>query len=100
MSEANMQAAVSTTGKTQKQRGLWSDAFHDLRKRPTVIVSSVVILLIMLIGIFQGQDVNYCDLGLTRGPMSGSHWFGFDEFGCDYYAQAIYGAGPSIQLAI
>lgn len=106
MSDANLQAAVSTAPKTQKQRGLWSDAFHDLRKRPTVIISSVVILLILLIAFvpglfnFQGQDVKYCDLALTRGPMSGSHWFGFDEFGCDYYAQAIYGAGPSIQLAV
>ncbi|GIG65478.1 ABC transporter permease [Phytomonospora endophytica] len=106
MSDANVQVTAAVVPKTQKTRSLWSDAFHDLRKRPTVVISALVILVMLLIGFFpglfnfQGQNPKACDLALTRGGMSGSHWFGFDEFGCDYYAQAIYGAGPSIQLAI
>lgn len=95
-----------TTPVQTKTRSLWADAFHDLRKRPTVIISSIVILIILFIAFFPGalnfkdQNVKLCDLANSRGPMSGDHWFGFDEFGCDYYAQALYGAGPSIQLAL
>ena len=98
--------AAPAAGRATKQRSLWSDAFHDLRKKPVVVISSAVIFLLLLISVFpglfnfKGQDVKACDLAFTRGAMSGDHWFGFDEFGCDYYAQAIYGAGPSIELAL
>ncbi|GLZ81084.1 peptide ABC transporter permease [Actinorhabdospora filicis] len=93
-----------STPKPSKQRSLWSDAFHDLRKRPTVIVSVVVLLVVFAIAffpsLFTSVDYKQCDIALTKaGPVSG-HPLGFDEFGCDLYSQAIYGAGPSIQLAL
>lgn len=87
-----------------KVRSLWSDAFHDLRKRPIVIISAAIILFMMLIaafpGLFSSQDPEDCRLERFFGSPSGSAWFGYDQFGCDYWAMTIYGARPSIVVGL
>jgi len=88
----------------QRAAGLWRDAIRDLRKRPTVIISLLVIIAVLAIGffpsLFTGTNPKACDISLNKAPAAPGHPFGFSHEGCDYYAQTIYGAGPSIQLSL
>lgn len=88
----------------EKVRSLWSDAFHDLRKRPQVLICSAVILLLILIaafpGLFTSKDPRDCQLERFFGAPSADAWFGYDQYGCDYFAMTIYGARPSIVVGL
>jgi ABC-type dipeptide/oligopeptide/nickel transport system permease subunit len=94
----------NNNGTSTRQASLMGDAFRDLRKRPRVIFSVIVIVPILLIAfvpqLFTSIDPEVCKIGKAmNGPTSG-HIFGFSSDGCDYYAQTIYGAGPSIKLSL
>ncbi|MEV0650929.1 ABC transporter permease [Phytomonospora sp. NPDC050363] len=90
--------------KPEKNRNLWSDAFHELRKRPVVIASSLIIVVLIFIaafpGLFTSEDPEDCRLERFYGAPSGGHWFGFDQFGCDYFSMTMYGARPSIVVGL
>ncbi|MFF0307190.1 ABC transporter permease [Streptosporangium sp. NPDC004379] len=93
--------------KPPKAASLWSDAWHDLRRRPLFIGSAVLIAVILLIAAFPGLftsvnpfDAASCDLGKARQPMSGAHFFGTDNLGCDVYARTLYGARNSVVVGL
>jgi oligopeptide transport system permease protein len=96
--------------KREQARSLWGDAWRDLRKRPTFIVSAVLILLLIVIAVFPGlftdTDPRAADLthNYLRRPdytdFFGAGWFGYDGQGRSIYARVLYGARASITVGI
>lgn len=99
-----IEEAVTETPKVAKPASLFGDAVRDLRRRPTVILSVVIIVPILLIAffpwLFTSVDPEVCRIAKVKAPPEPGHPFGFSPDGCDYYAQTIYGAGPSIKLSL
>ncbi|MER5325460.1 ABC transporter permease [Streptosporangium roseum] len=93
--------------KPPKAASLWSDAWHDLRRRPLFIGSAVLISIFLIMSAFPWLftsvdpfDAASCRLADARQGMSGAHWFGTDNLGCDVYARTIYGARNSIVVGV
>jgi len=87
-----------------KPRSLWSDAWHDLRRRPLFIIASAVIFLLVLVALFPSwftsADPGHKDLDFMRRPPSGDAWFGNDVQGRDVYARVIYGARWTLLVGV
>jgi oligopeptide transport system permease protein len=87
---------------------LTGDAWRDLRRNPLFVVASAVIALMVALavapsvfaGLFGHGDPRACDLAQSNLGSSSGHPFGFDQQGCDLYANVIYGARPSIVIGI
>jgi oligopeptide transport system permease protein len=92
------------TGAIGKPRSLWSDAWHDLRRNPTFVISALLILFLIVVAVFPslftGTDPRSCDLGQSNKGGVPGHPFGFDRQGCDIYSRVIYGARASITVGI
>ncbi|MEV4247273.1 ABC transporter permease [Streptosporangium canum] len=93
--------------KPPRAASLWSDAWHDLRRRPLFISSAVLIGIFLIMSVFPWLftsvdpfDAASCRLADARQGMSGAHWFGTDNLGCDVYARTIYGARNSIVVGV
>ncbi|MFV2021890.1 ABC transporter permease [Micromonospora sp. LOL_023] len=88
----------------ERSASLWADARRQLLRDPVFIVASIYVLLVASMAAFPilwtRQDPRACDVQRTRIPPSWEHPFGFNNLGCDYYSHAIYGARPSLQIAI
>ncbi len=103
-------ATEDTTGlpaaatQNDKPRSLLSDAWHDLRRRPTFVVSAMMLLFLFVVAafpqLFSQVDPKFCDLTQSRGGPTSGHPLGFNKQGCDVYARMIYGARPSILVGI
>ncbi|MDB1089700.1 ABC transporter permease [Streptomyces sp. ACA25] len=97
-------AAALTGGGSGPSRSLWSDAWHDLRRNPVFLLASAIVLTMISMVLFPtlwtSADPRACDLSRAREKPSAEHPFGFSNLGCDYYAQVVHGAGPSIQIAV
>ena len=93
-----------TPARQGKPRSLWSDAWHDLRKKPVFIISMVLIVFFVVMAIFPGLftsvDPTHKDLSHTREAPSGQAWFGYDVQGRDIYARVVYGARWSILVGV
>lgn len=91
-------------GKQGKPRSLWSDAWHDLRRRPLFIIASVIILFLVVVAIFPewftSADPNHRDLSRSRQTPSGAAWFGYDVQGQDIFARAVYGTRWSLLVGV
>jgi oligopeptide transport system permease protein len=89
---------------TGKPRSLWSDAWHDLRRRPIFIASALLITALLVIAVFPGLFTNtnprFCDLHFSDQSSTNGHPFGFNQQGCDVYARTLYGARPSITVGV
>jgi ABC-type dipeptide/oligopeptide/nickel transport system permease subunit len=48
----------------------------------------------------RGAQPRDCDLANSADPPSAEHWFGFDQQGCDFQAQVVYGARNSLIIGI
>ena len=48
----------------------------------------------------RGADPRACDLANSKAPPSAEHWFGFDQQGCDYLANVVYGARNSLIIGL
>lgn len=90
--------------KGEKPRSLLSDAWHDLRRSPIFVVSSVLILFLIFVaafpGLFTNVDPRFCELKNARAGSSSGHLFGFDRQGCDVFARTLYGARPSMLVGV
>ena len=89
---------------SEKARGLWSDAWYDLRRKPVFYISGLLILFLIFISLWPGviatQDPLNCQLINSQNPPSAGHWFGFDQQGCDVYTRTVYGARNSIAVGL
>ncbi|MFD7921204.1 ABC transporter permease [Streptomyces sp. NPDC059740] len=87
-----------------RNRSLWSDAWHDLRRNPVFLVSAALIVFFVLLAIrptlLTGTDPLDCDIALSQeGPRAG-HPFGFDTQGCDVFARTVHGARASVTVGV
>jgi len=84
-----------------RQQSLWSDAWKSLKRNPLFWIGSVLGVFFLLMAFFpapfaRGADPRACDLANSKAPPSAEHWFGYDQQGCDYLAQVVYGARSSL----
>ncbi|GAB2746325.1 ABC transporter permease [Amycolatopsis magusensis] len=96
--------ATAATGVSARPRGLFGDAWRDLRRRPMFWISSSIILVIVVMAVFPSlftsADPNLGDLQRQRQPPSAQAWFGYDNQGYDIYARVIHGARASIVVGV
>ncbi len=83
---------------------LWSDAWVSLRRNPIFWFSVVIVAMVVSWAAFPGLwttvDPNKCVLTENQAPPSDKHIFGTTVLGCDMYTHVIYGARPSIIIAV
>jgi oligopeptide transport system permease protein len=103
-----MSELTAPTPTAERQATLWSDAFHAMRKRPDVIIASVVLLFVFTMaafpGLFTDKNPTTC-IGreAKQRPdtwFTGEHPLGTDAFGCDFAATLVHGTRPTITLAL
>ncbi|MEU6208924.1 ABC transporter permease [Streptomyces sp. NPDC047023] len=89
---------------TERARSLWSDAWHQLRRNPVFVLSSLLILFLVVISIWPqliaSGDPLQCDLSKSQEGAEPGHPFGFDRQGCDVYTRTVYGARASITVGV
>ena len=99
-------APPGTTPSEQREVGLVGDAWRQLRRKPAFVLPGIFILIVTSMALFPtlwtSKDPLACTVsgGMSRNPPSAEHWFGTSVLGCDYYAQAIYGARTSMLIAL
>jgi oligopeptide transport system permease protein len=90
---------------SDRQNSLWSDAWKALKRNPLFWIGGVLGVFFVLVAVFpslfaRGADPRECHLINSKGAPSGEHWFGFDQQGCDYMANVVYGARSSLIIGI
>ncbi len=84
-----------------RQNSLWSDAWGALKRNPLFWIGAAFGAVFLLMALFpqlfaRGADPRACRLANSNQPPSAEHWFGFDQQGCDYLANVVYGARNSL----
>jgi oligopeptide transport system permease protein len=87
----------------EKPRGLWGDAWRDLRRKPLFWISLVLIGAMVVIAaapqLFSSINPTVpgsAELSKSLEKPSAQAWFGYDFQGNDVYARTIFGARASI----
>ncbi|MEX5718022.1 ABC transporter permease [Geodermatophilus maliterrae] len=98
-------ASPSVDVTSDRQNSLWSDAWGDLRRNPLFWIGAVFGLVFLLMALVpqlfaRGADPRACDLSSSNQKPSAEHWFGFDQQGCDYLANVVYGARNSLIIGL
>jgi ABC-type dipeptide/oligopeptide/nickel transport system permease subunit len=88
-----------------RQNSLWSDAWAQLRRSVVFWTGAVLGVLFFAVALFpsvfaRGADPRSCDLANSKGTPSAEHWLGFDNQGCDYLANVVYGARNSLLIGV
>ena len=88
-----------------RQNSLWSDAWRQLKRSIIFWAGAVLCVLFVAMALFpsvfaRGADPRDCDLANSKVTPSGDHWFGFDQQGCDYLANVVYGARNSLLIGV
>ncbi len=87
-----------------RNASLWADARHHLVRNPVFVIAVIYLTLVTSMAVFPrlwtSQSPRDCTITLSRQPPSVDHPFGYNLLGCDYYAHAIYGARPSLTIAV
>ncbi|MGY2003609.1 ABC transporter permease [Blastococcus sp. SYSU DS1024] len=88
-----------------RQNSLWSDAWRQLKGNFLFWIGAVLGLLFvgmaLLPSVFaRGVDPRSCNLANSNAEPSAEHWFGFDQQGCDYLANVVYGARNSLIIGL
>lgn len=98
---ATTSAAAEPTGEDAPSG---SAVLKELLRKPRFTASVVVILVIAAMAafprLFTSVDPMRCDLSKSHLGPSAAHIFGYDIQGCDYFANVIYGARPSILVSL
>ncbi len=87
-----------------KSRGFWAEAWAQLRKNRTAMVSLAFIVALIAVAILAPviAPFPYAKGNLLHGSESPSrlHWLGTDELGRDILSRLIFGARVSLTVAI
>lgn len=97
--------APSVSDTESKQNSLWSDAWGSLKRNPLFWIGAVLGVFFVTMAIVpqlfaRGVDPRSCDLTNSALPPSSKHWMGFDQQGCDYLANVVYGARNSLAIGL
>jgi oligopeptide transport system permease protein len=91
-------------GGQDRNASLWADARRQLVRSPMFLIPLGYLLLVGSMAavprLWTSQDPRACDVGLSRVSPTWDHPFGFNNLGCDYYSHAVYGARPSLLIAV
>jgi oligopeptide transport system permease protein len=94
------EAAELAEGRTLSNREL----LRALLRKPQFVICSLLLLLFFTMAavprLFTSVDPRACDLAKSQLSSSPGHPFGFDIQGCDYFANVIYGARPSVLVSV
>ncbi|WP_030154432.1 ABC transporter permease [Glycomyces sp. NRRL B-16210] len=90
------------------QTSLWKDAFRTMRRRPDVILATLILLFVFAMAafptLFTDKDPTRCIGREARQRpdtwFTGEHPLGTDAFGCDFAATIVHGTRPTIVLAL
>ena len=92
-------------GQKEATRGLWGDAWYELRRNPmfwfSIVLVTAVTSMAVVPWLWTSVDPASCDL--TRGrerPSLDGRWFGYTFQGCDMWASVVYGASKSLAVAV
>ena len=90
---------------TERQASLWSDAWRSLKRNPLFWIGAVLGFVFVVMALFpalfaRGADPRRCSLANSNDKPSAAHWFGFDQQGCDYLANVVYGARNSLIIGV
>lgn len=90
---------------TAKPRSLWSEAWRDLRKRPTFYIALLVVFIVLLMAVWptlftQTPPNDECFLANSNGGPTEGHPLGFTFQGCDIWARIVWGARTSLTVGI
>lgn len=87
-----------------KPTSLWSDAWHDIRRRPTFWISVVIVIIVLLMSfvptLFTHTDPTACDLTYSNNGPADGHPFGYTFQGCDIYARIVWGTRISVSVGL
>ncbi len=89
----------------ERQNSLWSDAWRSLKRNPLFWIGTFLTLVFVVMAIVpqlfaRGADPRECSLTNSRAKPSAEHWFGYDQQGCDYLANVVYGARNSLIIGL
>ena len=98
-------ASPSVDVTNERQNSLWSDAWKALKRNPLFWIGAGLGVLFLVMAIApqwfaRGADPRDCDLANSRQLPSSAHWFGYDQQGCDYLANVVYGARSSLIIGV
>jgi hypothetical protein len=107
-SVAGRDAELPKTTEDLRQASLWSDAWRQLRRNKLFVVAASLLAVLALMAafpqlfLFGGPGPNEsCELANSKlPPGTNGALFGYDVFGCDYYANVIYGARVSMIIGV
>jgi oligopeptide transport system permease protein len=88
-----------------KPRNLWTDAWADIRRRPTFWITSIVVFVVVLMAFAptlftQVPPNNDCFLSNSNGGPAPGHPLGFTFQGCDIWSRIVWGARTSLLVGI
>ncbi|MFZ4894095.1 ABC transporter permease [Plantibacter sp. Mn2098] len=98
-------AVIDALRVDEKPSNLWTDAWQYMRRQPMFWISSVLIVLIVLVGLFPGLFAHtppndQCYLSNSNGGPEAGHILGFTKQGCDVYSRIIFGTGTSLSVGL
>lgn len=97
-------AGPSAVRPDEDTRGLWGDAWIQLRGRPLFWIASAVILVLLTMAVFPSlftsTDPRFAVQAASGASPSPDAIFGRDLQGRDVYARAIHGAAPSLAVGL
>ncbi len=98
-------ASPSVDVTNPRQNSLWGDAWRQLRRSAIfwfgALLCAFFVSMALLPSLFaRGADPRDCDLANSRQTPSAEHWLGFDQQGCDYLANVVYGARNSLLIGL
>ncbi len=96
-------AYVDADRMTRPSLSYWSDAWRRFRGNKVAMVSSIILLIIILMAIFQPMfspyDYDTNDLFSINQAPSAEHIFGTDDLGRDIFVRCWEGARVSLAIA-
>ncbi|MEU1970142.1 ABC transporter permease [Microbacterium sp. NPDC019599] len=88
-----------------KPTSMWSDAWRDLRKRPTFWLALLVVFIVVLMAVWptlftQVPPNSNCQLANSNAGPEAGHPLGFTFQGCDIWSRIVWGSRTSLAVGL